>query len=143
MRKLLLAFAATAILSGCTTTPVPDSKAKQVPNERIYYHPENVVGTGTIAVTRDSGFTGGVCYFALYLDGVLAAKFDTEERAEFKLLPGEHIIGIGNPGGGGVCGFDKGSRKEMLVVVRENETKKYRVVIRPGVGADIEPTTQL
>lgn len=143
MRNLFLAFLAAGLLSGCTTTPVPGSKAKPVPNERVYYHSNSDVGTGTISVTRDSGFTGGVCYFALYLNGTLAAKFDTGEKAEFKLSPGEHIIGIGNPGGGGVCGFDKGSRKEMLVVVRENETKKYRVVIRPGVGADIEPTTQL
>ena len=143
MRNLFLAFATMALLSGCTTSPVPDSKAKAVPSDRVYFHNQNVPNAGVIAVTRDSGFTGTVCYFGLYIDGVLAAKFDTGERATFNLSPGEHIIGTGNPGGSGVCVIETESRKEMLIVVRENEIKKYRIIIRPGVGADIQPTTQL
>lgn len=140
MRKAILAALVLA-LSGCATSHVPIDKAKPVPPDRLLLAQESVVSGGRLQVTRDSGYMGGGCFIGFYLDGKLAATFDPGEAATFSVPEGEHIVGIGNHGGKGLCAVDSGYRRETVTIVRPGEVKKFRISVRPGDGPVLEPTS--
>lgn len=141
MKNILIAMLALG-LAGCATSPVTSDQARPVPPERMLaFGTGEPASSGVLSVTRDSGFLGGGCYLGFYIDGQLAAKFDTAEKGIFYVKPGEHVIGIGNPGGGGLCNIEKGYRRETSTVISQGETKKYRLTTRQGDGAAVEPST--
>jgi hypothetical protein len=55
----------------------------------------------------------------------------------------QFLLGIGNLGGNRLCNIEKDYHKEMVIIIRKNEIKKYRMAIRYGEGVSIEPTTQI
>lgn len=140
-KKLLIAVLALGLV-GCATSPVTSDKARPVPADRMLAFGNGEPATsGVVSVTRDSGFLGGGCYLGFYIDGQLAAKFDTAEKGVFYVKPGEHVIGIGNPGGSGLCNIEKGYRRETSTVISQGEIKKFRLTTRQGDGAAVEPST--
>jgi hypothetical protein len=142
MRKIFIVLGFTLVVAGCATTPTPADRAISAPVDRVYSHQEKLEGeSGILVVTRDSGFVGSGCFIGVYIDGELAAKFDPRETTKFYVPIGERIIGIGNPGGAGLCGFEKDFRREISTIVKSGDIKRFRVVIRPGDGAAIEATT--
>jgi len=140
MRKVILAALVLA-LSGCATTHVPIDKAKPVPADRLLLAQDPLAIGGTLQVTRDAGYMGGGCFIGFYLDGKLAATFDPGEAATFSVPEGQHIVGIGNHGGKGLCAVDTGYRRETSTLVRPGEVKKFRISVRPGDGPVLEPTS--
>ncbi|KAB8310316.1 hypothetical protein EH227_07320 [Rouxiella chamberiensis] len=141
MKKLLIAVLALGLV-GCTTSPVTSDQASHLPSDRTFaFGTGDHANSGALSVTRDSGLLGGGCYLGFYIDGQLAAKFDTAEKGTFYVKPGEHVIGIGNPGGAGLCNIAKGYRREISIVVSQGETKKFRLTTRQGDGAAVEPST--
>lgn len=74
MKYLLLSGVVVFYLYGCATTPVPLSEARQAPADRVLAF-QSIDGekSATLTVIRDEGFTGGGCYYALYINKVLSA----------------------------------------------------------------------
>jgi hypothetical protein len=142
MKKAVMAVVLVLGLTGCVTTPTPAGKAIPAPADRVYLHQQKPAGEfGTLVVTRDTGYAGSFCFVGVYVGGQLAAKLNPGETTTFLLPKGEVIIGVGGAGGAGTCGLENGFRRESAAIVNSGEIKKYRIVIRPGDGAAIEPTT--
>jgi hypothetical protein len=121
---------AALFLFGCTTTPVRVNEASNVPASRIYaYQNKSPEKTATIIAIRDSGFAGGGCYSAFYIDDILSGRFDIAEKATFYLNPGEHNLKLGpDPEGKGLCsaGSDYHFMK-IETLLRQGETKTFNL----------------
>ncbi|WP_072034302.1 hypothetical protein [Pectobacterium fontis] len=141
MKKIIPIVFLSFLLTACATDHVSPDKSNPVPPDRLFAFYSVDSNLGMLDVTRDSGFIGGGCYMGFYIDGKLSAKFDPGERSVFYVYPGEHIIGIGNPGGGGLCNIEKGYRRELATSISAGEVKNFRLTTRPGDGAAVEPST--
>lgn len=122
------------------STPVPFSKAKPVPQDRLLaFQKPSTESSAALVVIRDSGFFGGKCYHAFWIDGVLAAKLEPEETATFYVKPGEHLLRVGNVGAGLCSRFaDNWTQRETSVL--PNQRKFFRDLWSPQDGnADIFP----
>ncbi len=134
MSKLTLGFAAGVIglaLAGCATTPVLPSQATAVPHSRLYAFQEAATSdTGSLVVTRDHGFIGSACYYALFINDTLAARFGQSEAATFYVKPGEVLLKYGrDPKGRGLCGTDKDQWSTEETIVKPEQTKRFRLTI--------------
>ncbi|PCR94291.1 hypothetical protein CP336_22760 [Pseudomonas fluorescens] len=130
-------------LAGCSSTPVNQASAKQVPASRTFAFQADVPGGAKLVVSRDKGFlASGGCYAMVLVDGRKAARIDTGETVSFKLKPGRHIIGIaGDDDGNGVCALQIGQPvKETSGDLSVGEVQKFRVSGTPN-GTDIHPSS--
>ena len=76
-RLLLPTLLLALLLGGCATTPVPISAAKQAAADRVLaFQIVTDNKTATLTVIRDHGLLGSACYFAVYINQVLAARLD-------------------------------------------------------------------
>lgn len=132
---------ATMLLLGCVTKP-PRPEQVRVPDPtRLIAYQSEQDGDATIIVTRDVGLSGGACFGAVFIDGKMAAKLGTGERAVFHVPSGDRILGSWNTGSG-LCGYREGTdRKEVSVSLRPGDIRKYRITINPGSGVELNPTT--
>lgn len=139
MRTLLIA-GVVLLAAGCATKPVAMDKAVPVPASQMLAFATPIENAGRIVAMRDTGFLGGGCDLAFYIDGTLAARVGHGERAEFFVPAGEHIVGTG-PTGRGTCRMGaEALRKETSVRLAADETKRFRLSINPNSGPAIEPT---
>lgn len=142
MLKLATYLVLSIALLGCAnmSTPVPFAIAKPVPQERLLaFQKPSSDSNATLVMIRDSGFFGGGCYHAIWIDGVLAAKLDPEETATFYVTPGEHLLRVGNVGAG-LCVRFANNWVQRETTVRPNQRKFFRVLWSPQDGkADIFP----
>jgi hypothetical protein len=75
-----------------------------VPTERLLAYTTAKEGYAKVSVTRDAGFMGGGCYVGLVVEGVLAARFDAGETAEFYVPTGDsNMAVVPDPQGRGLC----------------------------------------
>jgi hypothetical protein len=127
-------------LTGCATSPPPESEVIQAPKNRVYAYQQKLnEKSGTIFVTRNQGSTGSACFTALWIDSVLSARLDTSERAMFILPAGEHVLKAGrDPSGKGLCGFDLDASSQRETMIRENETKYFQFLIRADGVPDVQ-----
>ena len=127
-------------LAGCAGTSPPLSEVIPAPKERVFAYQDPIKEkSGTIYVTRDQGGPGQACFSALWIDSVLSARLDTSERAKFILPVGEHVLKAGrDPSGQGLCGFDLDTSSQRETIIRENETKYFRFMIRLDGVPDIQ-----
>ncbi|QIE96559.1 hypothetical protein G5574_06105 [Pantoea stewartii] len=139
MKKATVLFL-SLLISGCATSPVSNDEAKNVPQNRIFY---SGTGSSKIVIIRDKGWmAGGGCYVMATMDGKEAARLDTAEKVELKVIPGRHIIGlIGDRYGKALCGLTSGASKETSTVINSGETQFYRITGDTNSGLDIRPTT--
>ncbi|WP_157057128.1 hypothetical protein [Herbaspirillum autotrophicum] len=141
MKNLILSSVILAAITGCATSPVPFDKATSAPIERVYALQSTPSSEyGTVIVTRDSGYLGGACYHGVYVNGNLVASLSPAEKAAFKVPVGEYLIGVGNPGGKGLCSFNADYRREVSTTVRAGETKRFRFLSTQD-GISVEPTS--
>ena len=137
--KAFFLFIALA-LTGCATTPVPATSAKQAPAERVLAFQTKLEGpSGKLIVTRDEGFLGGGCFYALSINGIVAARLDVGETSAFFVSPGEVFLRAGrDPQGKALCalGQDEWTQRETLV--RDKETKYFRLSIDMNGKTDIQ-----
>lgn len=137
--KAFFLFIALA-LTGCATTPVPATSAKQAPAERVLAFQTKLEGpSGKLIVTRDEGFLGGGCFYALSINGIVAARLDVGETSAFFVSPGEVLLRAGrDPQGKALCalGQDEWTQRETLV--RDKETKYFRLSIDMNGKTDIQ-----
>lgn len=140
MKKTLLLLIALSV-TGCSTTAVNSTVAKQVPSDRVM---TQGAGDSAITVTRDKGWlAGGGCLVELTIDGKSYARIDTGETINIKVAPGRHILGIsGDSKGKGLCGMQIGQPlKETATQLNTGEHQKFRITGGTNSGLDIRPST--
>lgn len=123
MNKLSLAFILIVLITGCATEPVKFEDAKQVPPERLFLYQDNNKQS-KLLVTRDSGFLGSACNINFYIDGKIAGKFSTHEKATFYIDEGNHILGSENNCNIGIAETD--------ININQNEEVRIRLYIDYG-----------
>lgn len=140
MLKLISFLSIAVALGGCATKPIAANRAAPVPPDRLLAYQTPVDGGGAIIAVRDTGFLGGGCNMAVYIDGTLAAQIGHGETARFSVAPGSHIVGTG-PTGRGTCRLAAGQlRREVETTVGGGETRTFRISINPNSGPAIEAT---
>ncbi len=136
MNNVFKALALTALLSACASQQVDSSQARAVPPSSILsaqlLSPEP--GTGKLIVKRDSGFGGAGCSIRISVDGEPVVDLNTSEKFEFYLPVGDHVLEVK---WNGICG---GGTSGVEVVIAENRTKVYRILIGHGGDIHIQPS---
>jgi hypothetical protein len=90
-------------------------------------------------ITRDQGFIASACYLAVAIDGAVAARLDIGETARFYVKHGEILLRVGrDPQGKGQCGFGQDEWTQRETVVRQGETKYFRLSIDANGKTDIQ-----
>lgn len=127
MNKILLVVA-IALLSGCSTQPVPTQQAKNVSANRIWDKKivKKSADTGTVIVKRDSGLMGSACLISIYIDGNPLADIDSREKVTFYPKPGRHVLSA-TPHGWCAGG---------MVEVGADVVKDKALIYRVGYGAN-------
>lgn len=140
MRQLITAAAITTMLSGCAAPPTL-GEATPIPNNRLLaYQVEEHGKHASVTVFRESAIPSAQCYFAVYVDGVLSARLDNNEKASFYLKPGRHLIGVGaDPQGAGNCSGNSGYKREVATWVEVGEKQTFRIAFQPML--DIRPSS--
>lgn len=128
------------MLTGCFTTPVPFNEATSAPSERVLAFQNRLPNTtSTIVITRDTGFEGSGCYYAVSINGTLAVRLDTGEMAQFYMEPGEIRLKVGrDPYGVLLCSVRQDDWIQREAILRPYETKYFRVFIDPAGDPDIQ-----
>ncbi|WP_321965363.1 hypothetical protein [Paraburkholderia sp. J7] len=135
------AIAAAIALTGCATEPTPRTSSTSAPSERVtaYQTAAPGIDTGTLIVTRDSGFIGGGCFYAVSINGKLAARLDTGESSRFIVPAGEVLLRAGrDPQGKGLCSIGKSEWTQRETTLKPGETKLFRLSLDMNGKADIQ-----
>jgi hypothetical protein len=129
-----------SIVSGCATTPVRHSDAIKAPQDRVLsYQTINDKATSTIVITRDEGFLGGGCYYAVFINTILAARLNPAETVNFYVEPGEIMLKVGrDPQGKGLCAVGQDEWTQRETIMRPHETKYFRLTIDVNGKTDIQ-----
>ena len=143
MKKILevcAIFAFVIYIYGCATVPVAPTSADPVPADRLLAFQEKKANdTAIIIATRDEGLLGSGCFYALAINGVLAARFDTGETAKFFVEPGEIRLRIGrDPQGRGLCAAGQEYWTQRETILRDREIKYFRLLIDASGRTDIQ-----
>ena len=135
---LLLVF---VVLSGCSTTTVSSLTAIPVKPDSLFSNQtKDDMHNATLVVTRDSGFIGSGCSLTFFINGERAAKIDPGETAKFYVQSGSVIMGVGVEGRA-LCGVNPYPKRERETVIRQNETKWFRLFTDQDVNLDVLPTS--
>ncbi len=126
---------------GCATTPVSPDLARAVPKERILGHQyKSLNNNSTLIVTRDEGFLGGGCFLGFYVNGILVARFDTGEIAQFYIEPGEILLKVTqDPEGKGLCAIKGGfNGTQRETILKPGDVKRFRIMTDAQGNIDIQ-----
>ncbi len=140
MKQLFIAALAMASVA-CATTPTPRSQATPVPANRLMGFQAPEADSGNLIVTRDQGYLGSGCFYALSINGALAARMDVGESARFFVPPGELLLRVGrDPQGRSLCGVGQDDWTQRESFVKPGETKYFRLSIDANGKTDIQRT---
>jgi hypothetical protein len=134
MRKLT-GIAAVAVaslaLSACATTPISLAEAQSVPAGHLYaFQSPTVPDSAVLLITRDQGFLGSGCYYALYINDKLAARFNNGEKASFYVKPGQVLLRYGrDPQGRALCSTGENRWSTHETVMKPKQTKQFRLTL--------------
>lgn len=144
MLKIIGIIGLVAVMAGCATTPPALSEVRTAPKERLLAFQNKTESTASkLVVTRDAGYLGGGCFYALSINNVLSARLDTSETASFYVEPGEILLRTGrDPSGNGLCGIGKDDWTQRETVLRAGETKMFRMTIDMNGKTDIQRSDQ-
>jgi len=105
-KKRLLLIPFLAALASCSTTPVSQDTARNIPPDRIY--DTSYVGPAvktdidsTLLFLRDSGFFGSGCTHDIYIDNLKIFAIRQGEQMTIHVPSGKHFIRLET--GGGIC----------------------------------------
>jgi hypothetical protein len=132
-------IAISFFLFGCATAPVKIDLATFAPSERILaFQSADVDKTCQLIVVRDEGFIGSACYYALHVNGILAARLAPREKVILFIPPGEILLRVGrDPLGRGLCGAGKDEWTQRETSMKAGETKYFRMTIDANGKTDI------
>lgn len=96
MRRVFLPLLATTALAACSTSPVPLSRAKPAPVERVVSNQFTKPSEGAqeFALVRDSGVYGAALKAVVWVDGVRTAELNTSETVKLYLPKGQHFLSV-------------------------------------------------
>lgn len=142
MMRIPLMVVIATLFTGCATTPVPLSKARQAPAERVLaFQDQPAANSASITVIRDEGFLGAACFYAVHINGTLAARLDVAESVRFFVPPGETLLRVGrDPLGLGLCGASQDNWTQRETIVKAGEHKAFRLSIDPNGKLDVQRT---
>lgn len=129
------AVACALLLTGCAspTTPPSPSELRPAAADRIYplrSTSSHVTSLGRLVVVRDVGFGGSGCFYAVSVDGQLAARLDVGERVELAVPVGERVLRAHrDPMGRGLCGLQSNNWSQLETVVIEGKVKTFRLTL--------------
>jgi hypothetical protein len=105
------------------------SEATQAPADRVLaFHIAAGNKSAILTVIRDHGVLGSACYFAVYINQVLAARLDVAEFAQFYVEPGEVVLRAGgDPQGIGLCAFASDMWTQRETFLKPGEQKSFRL----------------
>jgi hypothetical protein len=119
MRLYCLVSVAILVVA-CTSSPVPSSYAKPIPESRIrapeYTRAQE--GFALVVVTRDKGLEVLACTAHLHVDGTLVADLRPREQIRLFLEEGQHLLGVsaaGCIGGADQISIDVSRAKPVLL----------------------------
>lgn len=135
MKMLLIAFSVLAV-SGCSTTPVSPSSAKNVAVTPFFESKDDTVA---VTIVRDKGFVASGCAITAFINGRKVATLDTGEKAVAYVEAGAITIGAGFVGSGLCSGPAKIERD---FIIKQGEPKTLRIFIDQSANVDILPTTE-
>lgn len=142
MFRLIFALMVSAALAGCASVSTPTARgdAVKAPAERVLaFQDRNVPNAGTIVVTRDSGLVSGACYYAVAINGVLAARLDVAETVTFHVSAGEVLMRSSfDPLGKGLCTPLNMISTQRETVLKQGEVKSFRLVVDINGNSDIQ-----
>lgn len=134
MKKVLLAFMFLCV-AGCTMQePISSKDAAPIDKSRVYLYQE--ANDATLVVTRDKGYRGSFCSVTFYIDGNLAARFDSGVTSTFYVAGGSHVLGVSSDG---VC--TGASLQEYEIMMKKGETIKRRISVTGAGDIVISPTS--
>lgn len=139
MKETLIVILFVLLTSGCATTPIQMSAAKQAPTDRVLaFQTPGGDQTATLTVIRDEGFLGSGCYYAVWVNRILAARLDVAEYARFYVEPGEILLRVGrDPQGKGLCGLEPDNWTQRETLLKPGERKSFRLSIDQNGKLDI------
>ncbi|WP_110742415.1 MULTISPECIES: 3-isopropylmalate dehydratase [unclassified Pseudomonas] len=138
--RTLIAAAVTVMLGGCAAPPTLGEATPVASNRLLAFKAEDHGKDASVTVLRESAIPSAQCFFAVYVDGVLAARLDNNEKASFYLKPGRHLIGVGSdPQGAGNCSGNSGYKREVATWVQIGESQTFRIAFQPML--DIRPSS--
>lgn len=139
MKQTWLLFILAILLSGCATTPVPISAAKQAPPDRVLAFQTSAGDKiATLTVIRDEGLRSSGCYLGLYINKTLVARLDVAEFARFYVDPGEILLRIaGDPQGKGLCAWSQSDWTQRETFMKPGDQKTFRMTIDVNGKGDI------
>lgn len=140
MKKIVAVSLIAIALTGCATTPIPSTMAKPAPPDRLLaFQMKPSEPFGTLTITRDVGHIGSACFYAISINGTLAARLDVAEKATFYVTPGEVLLRSGSDlYGKGLCSHDKNVWTQRETQLKPGETKYFRMSIDENGKTDIQ-----
>jgi hypothetical protein len=133
MSKIIALLALSSLLGACATSPIASGEAsagKPVTNQ--FQTP--AADSGSLIVTRDSGFMGAACSQKIYVDGTQIGSLRSGQKVQVYLPAGEHVAGVMS---GGMCG---GGSSSTQIIVKAGGTKHLRVASGQSGDIKIEPS---
>lgn len=143
-RSISYAVIFVGLFLGCATTPVAVPNARPIEANRILeFKAPTEERSAHIVVIRDEGFGGSGCFYAVHINGVLAARMAVAERVDLFVPPGEILFRVGrDPLGRGLCAVGSDNWTQRESVLKAGETKFYRLSIDANGKCDIFRTDQ-
>jgi hypothetical protein len=140
MKNFLFGLLVPFACAGCASTPTAPANMSQAPRERLLvYQGKTADASGTIVVTRDEGFGGSGCFYAVSINGTLAARLAVSETATFFVPPGEILLRAGrDPQGKGLCAIGKDEWTQRETILHQDETKRFRLSLDANGKTDIQ-----
>ena len=130
--RTLIGLASLALIAGCSTTPVSEGLAKQIPAERIY--DQAITRTvsndeSTVTFLRDEGFYGSGCSHVVYVNNRKAFAIRSGEGIRIHLVPGSYFFRLET--GAGMCPNIATSQNSEL---KPGAHEAYRILL-PSDGS--------
>ena len=123
MKKIVFLGLIGFTLIGCSSSPVSNDAALNVPEQRIYNQDIFIKkeNSGMVIIKRDKGFVSSACSDSLFVDGVKIADLNPAEKVVIYPLLGKRIFSmVAN----GVCG---GGMVEVEGDVEKSQILTYRI----------------
>lgn len=132
MKYLVIPFLAASLMA-CSTTPVTQQGAVDIPSERIYQSsylsPANPQSEATVVFLRDKGFSGAGCSHDMFVDNVKVFSIRHGEKVAIRVPAGQHFFRLET--GGGLCPNIAASQESTLAPGARNV---YRILL-PSDGS--------
>lgn len=138
--RLFFSAVVIIVISGCASSPTIDEAVLTPSNRLSAFQTQDIGRDATVTVVRESAVQAGHCFFGIYIDGMLVARLDNNEKASFHVKPGRRLVGVGSdPLGAGNCSGNSRYKREVATWIEVGESQIFRIAFQPML--DIRPSS--